>query len=128
VPVDRVAFRSRRSRAERRRLAAEAIFGTGCAVDVARPLGRWDPSPLRVVASIPAHVAPTTNYLVWVGGECVSRRFHAEFSTARFGQLPCRRKGLLYLPIIRIVNEPGTGVPWGPRPPPGGGGGAGPRS
>ena len=34
----------------------------------------------------------------------------------------------LYLPIIRIVNEPGTAVPWPPRPPPGGGGGAGPRS
>ena len=34
----------------------------------------------------------------------------------------------LYLPIIRIVNEPGTAAPWGPRPPPGGGGGAGPRS
>src|SRR5438105_930910 len=33
-----------------------------------------------------------------------------------------------YLPIIRIVNEPGTGVPCGPRPPPGGGAGAGPRS
>jgi len=26
------------------------------------------------------------------------------------------------------VKEPGTGVPWAPRPPPGGGGGAGPRS
>src|SRR5437763_1552528 len=36
---------------------------------------------------------------------------------------------LLYnFPIIRIVNEPGTGVPWAPRPPPGGGGDAGPRS
>src|ERR1700722_4806671 len=34
----------------------------------------------------------------------------------------------LYLPTIRIVNEPGTGVPCPPRPPPGGGGGAGPRS
>jgi hypothetical protein len=33
-----------------------------------------------------------------------------------------------YLPITRIVNEPGTTVPCGPRPPPGGGGGAGPRS
>ena len=33
-----------------------------------------------------------------------------------------------YLPITRIENEPGTGVPWAPRPPPGGGGGAGPRS
>jgi hypothetical protein len=33
-----------------------------------------------------------------------------------------------YLPIIRIVNEPGTGAPWGARPPPGGAGGAGPRS
>ena len=36
--------------------------------------------------------------------------------------------GGFYLPIIRIVNEPGTTVPCGPRPPPGGGGGAGPRS
>src|SRR5438094_9846452 len=33
-----------------------------------------------------------------------------------------------YLPIIRIVNEPGIGAPRAPRPPPGGGGGAGPRS
>src|ERR1039457_571640 len=36
--------------------------------------------------------------------------------------------GCSYLPIIRMVNEPNTGVPWPPRPPPGGGGGAGPRS
>src|SRR5262249_43636750 len=34
----------------------------------------------------------------------------------------------IYLPIIRIVNDPGTGAPRAPRPPPGGGGGAGPRS
>ena len=39
-----------------------------------------------------------------------------------------RRKDYIYLPIIRIVNEPGTAAPRAPRPPPGGGGGAGPRS
>src|SRR5207302_2037869 len=37
-----------------------------------------------------------------------------------------------YLPITRIVNEPGITGAWGPRPPAGGGvaggGGAGPRS
>src|SRR5262249_42012185 len=38
------------------------------------------------------------------------------------------RSGEDYLPIIRIVNEPGTAAPRAPRPPPGGGGGAGPRS
>src|ERR1017187_5269373 len=40
----------------------------------------------------------------------------------------CRGYCCSYLPIIRMVNEPGTAAPWGPRPPPGGGGGAGPRS
>ncbi len=40
----------------------------------------------------------------------------------------CRGCSCAYLPIIRMVNEPGTAAPWGPRPPPGGGGGAGPRS
>src|ERR1017187_2906064 len=40
----------------------------------------------------------------------------------------CRGYSCSYLPIIRMVNEPGTAAPWGPRPPPGGGGGAGPRS
>src|ERR1700730_7559875 len=49
----------------------------------------------------------------------------ARFSATAVGA----RKWLCsYFPIIRIVNEPGTDVPWGPRPPPGGGGGAGPRS
>src|ERR1017187_8933720 len=40
----------------------------------------------------------------------------------------CRGYSCAYLPIIRMVTEPGTAAPWGPRPPPGGGGGAGPRS
>src|SRR5439155_4720246 len=42
----------------------------------------------------------------------------------------CARRILarIYLPIMRIVNEPGIGAPRAPRPPPGGGGGAGPRS
>src|SRR5437867_6729143 len=42
----------------------------------------------------------------------------------------CARRILarIYLPIMRIVNEPGIWASRAPRPPPGGGGGAGPRS
>src|SRR5215831_7942842 len=45
-------------------------------------------------------------------------------SRGYFGGMVAR----IYLPIIRIVNEPGTAAPRAPRPPLGGGGGAGPRS
>ena len=31
----------------------------------------------------------------------------------------CRGYSCSYLPIIRMVNEPGTAAPWGPWPPPG---------
>src|SRR5436309_456556 len=51
------------------------------------------------------------------------RRWTAVLAGGASGNCPGHQR-----PISRIVNEPGTGVPCGPRPPAGGGGGAGPRS
>jgi hypothetical protein len=61
----------------------------------------------------------------WLGCGPPPRTFRFDNST-RLGSglnMACS-----YLPITRIVNDPGTTAPWAPRPPPGGGGGAGPRS